>query len=194
MESLSDLELWEEVGDLSAFRLQIKMTMDALVLSLQHQAPLGVINMNAMDPTTIDMLHSGKMHRISKQQLYCIYSIIRSNPLKYLFANGYIVKFVIFNLIPFVILLACYLLIIKPLNLGNGVDFVFSIILTWLWFNKNTCYAFIKFSMIIHTFLPFTNTTYFFYSSLTTYRYTRIMLLIVLAIISAIVINLSFFL
>lgn len=191
MESLSDLELLEEVGDLFAGRPKIQMIMDALALSLQHQVRLGVINMNSMNPTTIDMLHSGEMHKINKQQLYSIYSIIRSNPLKYLFANGYLAKFIIFNLIPFVILLTSYIEIIKPLNFGNGVGFVFSIILIWLWFNKNTCYVFIKFSMIIHAFLPFTNTTYIFYSSLTTYKYTRIMLLIVSAIITAIVANSS---
>ncbi len=136
-----------------------------------------------ISPTEIDALHKKGSRVLSKEQLNAIYMVIRKHPLKYFLANNYFIKFAIFTVAPFVALKIFSHEIVLPLHL-DVVSSLFVLALIWLWFNENTCYVLIKIKMVMHAFLPYTNTDYLLYGSLNSYKAVRVIIFFILLIIS----------
>jgi hypothetical protein len=132
----------------------------------------------------IDSLHDELYGKSNPFNIENVYSKIRANPLKYILANGYFKKLLFFTISPFVFLIFFFNLFIAELDLSEYLKLSIVLTLIWIWFNRNTCYIFIKLLMLLYAIFPFTNLYYHVTGQLIHIRFVKVSLCIVFTIIS----------
>ncbi len=140
--------------------------------------------MQEVNPKNIDLYHEEIKGTISKAKLQEIYKEILSHPLRYFFANNYVKKFIYYTLCPFVIILLVFNNVISELNLNKFVELIVVLLMVWVWFNKSTCYVFMKLLMIFNAALPFTNSYYNATGQVIRYKFVKFLLCTVFVLIS----------
>ncbi len=165
-------------------------TMVAPALKRQARACLEQIKMTDTNTNSnlivenIDSLHDELYGKSNSFNIEDVYSKILTNPFRYISANGYFKKLLFYTICPFVLLVFFFNIFIAELDISEYFKLSIVLAIIWVWFNKNTCYIFIKLLMLLYAIFPFTNVYYHGTGQLIHIRFVKVGLCIIFTIIS----------
>lgn len=142
------------------------------------------IDMKNIDISDIDRFHDDWHIKLDPDTINNIYSKILGNPVRYLLANSYLTKFILYSVLPFTLLLFFFNSLMIHIKLGVYIEIIIVLSLLWIWFNRYTCYVLIKLLMISYAIFPFLNIFYHLTGKLMHIRFLKYNLAIVLTVAS----------
>jgi hypothetical protein len=155
------------------------------------------IDMKNIDISDIDRFHDDWHIKLDPDTISNIYSKILGDPLRYLLANSYFARCILYSAFPFILLLLFFKYFMIHINPGVYFEIIIVLSLLWIWFNRYTCYVLIKLLMISYSIFPFLNIFYHLSGKLIHIRFLQYNLAIVLTaasiqIIYQLIFNLNF--